>query len=355
MTGKRATMLVALMIAVAFVLVALPAEAQVREQPTVRPGPTLQVDPRILQRPQLQLRGPEIQFRAKFDDRLLERASGMNLYRLQESPLNAEMMRGLGERLGMGGEPVQSDGMVGMMGGDAGFMMLDPKMGRLVFNVNLAELVDDEAGRLPSDREAGAIAMKFLRDNELMPDMEQALVAHVGHINSASFDPNANRDSGAMVQATIVHFARHVDGFRVVGDGSKAVVQIGDGGAIAGGGVEWRALGKAQKLSPEQLLNTEAVMANIQSKLRGDFGMAKNILVDRVGLFYYDRGGFMQPCVGFQAQVTSGEFSYSYFGQVALMQKPPVLVGLGQLPPEAREMLKMGERDLKPDAEAPGD
>ncbi len=355
MTEKRATMLVALMIAVAFVLVALPVHAQGNGRPTLRTGPTIQVDPRILQRPQLQLRGPNIQFRAKFDDRLLERASGMNLYRLQDPAVNAETMRSLSEQLGMSGETTQFGGMMGMMSGDAGFMMLDPKLGRLVFNVNLAELVDDEAGKLPSDREAGPIAMKFLRDNELMPDMEQAVVTHVGHINSASFDPNTNRDSGAMVQAVVVHFARQVDGFRVVGDGSKAVVQIGDGGNIAGGGVEWRALGKAQKLSAEQFLGSEAVMRSIQSKLRGDFGMATSILVDRMGVFYYDRGGFLQPCVGFQAQVTSGEFTYSYFGQVALMQQPPVMVGLGQMPPEAREMLKMGGRDLKPETDTEGD
>lgn len=197
--------------------------------------------------------------------------------------------------------------------------------------------------------------MKFLQDHELMPDAKQAVVTHVGHINSASFDPNTGGESRAMVQAVVVYFARQVDGFRVVGPGSKAVVQIGDGGEIAGGGVEWRALGKADKLDSRQLLGVRDVENNFRNTLRSEFSMAKSIVVDRVGLFYHDAGGFLQPVVGFQAQVTSGEFTYSYFGQVALMRQPPVRVGPEQLSPEARELLQRGPRDLKPETEGPQD
>ncbi len=353
MTEKRAMMLIALMMIVTLVLAALPAFAQGDIRPPAQ-RPPIRIDPRVIQRPQLQLRGPEIQFQARFDDRMLERGRSLSLYRLQAPRINQQTLNLLGERLGIRGDTVQSDSMLSMTSGNGGFIMVDQKFGRLVFNVNLAELIDDTPGQLPSDREAGEIALEFLRGNELLPNAEQAAVVHVGGISSASFDPGSGRQGQTMAQALVVHLARNVDGVRVVGPGSKAVVQIGDGGKVAGGGVDWRALGDAQKLDARQVLSTEAVQRSIQDRLRREFSMARNIVVDRVGVFYYDAGDFLQPCVGFQAVVTSGEFKYPYFGQVALMQQPPVLVGPEAIPPEAREMLRMGAQDLKPD-ETQGD
>lgn len=360
MTDRRAMTAVAFMLIVAFILVALPVQAQVDNQPTierprVRTGPQLQIDPRIFQRPNLRLQLSNVEFRAKFDERLLERAVNMNLYRLQEPPVTMETMRMLGDRFAIGGEMVKFGNMVGATGGESGFLMLDPSTGRLAFNVNLAQQIDDDPGELPSDREASQIARQFLREMELMPDSDQAVVAHVGRIRSASFDPNTGRESGAMDQALVVHFARQVDDFRVVGPGSKAVVQIGDGGDIAGGGVEWRALGQPMKLDAEQLRGVDDVNSAIQATLGREFNMARGIVVDRVGLFYYDAGGFLQPVVGYQALVTSGEFRYNYFGQVALMQQPPVQVGPQQISPEIREMLQKGPEDLKPQVEGEND
>ncbi|GEM_PF-2991116 len=346
MTEKRAMLLIALMMVVTLVLAALPAFAQIG-QPGQRPP--VRLDPRVLQRPQLQLRGPEIQFQARFDDRMLERGRSMSLYRLQAPRVNQQTLSLLGDRLGIRGDTAQADGMLSMASGNGGFIMVDQKLGRLVFNVNLAELIDDTPGQLPSEREAGQIALEFLRGNELLPNAEQAVVAHVGGISSASFDPGTGQQGQAMTQALVVHLARNVDGVRVVGPGSKAIVQIGDGGKIAGGGVEWRALGDAQKLDARQLLGLPAVQSSIQDRLRREFSMARNIVVDQMGVFYYDSGDFLQPCVGFQAVVTSGEVKYAYFGQVALMQQPPVLVGPEAILPEAREMLRMGAQDLKPD------
>ena len=355
MTEKHAMKLVALTLIVAFILVALPLYAQVDNQPRIqRPrvntGPQLQIDPRVLQRPNLQLQLSKVQFRAQFDERLLERASQMNLYRLQAPPVNAETMMMLADRLGVDGERSQFDSMLGLAGGDAGFMMFDRDTGRLVFNTNLADLIDDNPGELPSDREAGQIAMQFLRENELMPDADQAVVAHIGRIMSTS-----DRANQPMAQALVVHFARQIDGFRVVGPGSKAVVQIGDGGKIAGGGVEWRALGNMTKLGPRQLRGVADVQKSIQDVLNREFGMAKGIVVDRVGVFYHDAGGYIQPVVGYQAQITSGEFSYAYFGQVPLMQQPPVQVVPQPISREILERLQKGPEDLKPMTEGEND
>jgi len=360
MTNRRVMIALALTVTVAFVLVATPAFAQVDqpriERPRVNTGPTIQIDPQVLQRrPNLQLLGQNVEFRAKFDERLLERAGSLGLYQLQRSPITTQTMQRLGEEFAIGGEMINTGNLVAATGGEAGFMALDPGTGRLAFNINLAQHIDDSPGELPSDADAAKLAMEFLREHELMPDATQAVVAHVGRIRSASFDPQTGRESGAMDQALVVHFARQVDDIRVVGPGSKAVVQIGDGGDVIGGGVEWRALGRAQKLSAEALHDVNNINMAIRRQLGSEFNMAKGIVVDRVGLFYHDAGGYLQPVAGFQAQVTSGEFRYSYFGQVALMQQPPVQVGPEQISPEVREMLQMGPEELKPQTEGPND
>jgi hypothetical protein len=360
MTDRKVLLVVAFVITVAFILVAVPTHAQVEtqpriERPRVNTGPQLQIDPQVLQRPNLRLRLSNVEFRAKFDERLLERASSMNLYRMQPSPINTETMQRLGERLGIEGEIVQTDDLIATASGQSGFMATVPGLGKLVFNVNLADQIDDRPGDLPSERQAGQIAMEFLRENELMPDAEQAVVAHIGRIRSASFDPRSGNEAGPIDQALVVHFARQVDDIRVVGPGSKAVVQIGDGGEIAGGGVGWRGLGDQMKLSPRQLHGVEAVNKSIQQQLGQEFGMANAIVVDRVGVFYHDAGGYLQPVVGYQAQVTSGEIRYSYFGQVPLMQQPPVQVGPQQISPEIREMLQKGPEDMQPETEGRND
>ncbi|MFW6156008.1 MAG: hypothetical protein ACOC7J_01710 [Armatimonadota bacterium] len=355
MTDNRRLAVVATLITVAFILVALPVYAQVDDQPRIeRPrvntGPQIQVDPRVLQRPNLQLRPQNIEFRARFDERLMERASRMNLYRLEDSPVNAETMMRLAEQYTVTGQQQQFGTMLAVTDEDNGFMMLDRETGRLAFNVDLADMIDDNPGDLPSDREAGQIAMEFLRENQLMPDAQQAVVAHIGRIMSTSDQINR-----PMAQALVVHFARQVDDVRVVGPGSKAVVQLGDGGKIAGGGVEWRALGKPIELDARQLRGVADVQKDIQSTLAREFKMARGIVVDRVGLFYHDAGGYLQPVVGYQAQIQSGEFSYSYFGQVPLMQQPPVQVGPQQISPEILERLQKGPEDLKPQTEGEND
>jgi len=230
MTDNRRLMVVATLITVAFILVALPVHAQVDDQPRIeRPrvntGPQLQIDPRVLQLPDLRLRTTNVQFRAQFDERLLERARGMSLYRLQNSPVNVETMMRLAEQYTVTGQRQQFGSIIAVADQDAGFMMFDSETGRLAFNIDLADLIDDTPGDLPSDRQAGEIAMQFLRENQLMPNPEQAVVAHVGRIRSASFDPGTGRESGPMDQALVVHFARQVDGFLTLSPATVAQVR----------------------------------------------------------------------------------------------------------------------------------
>lgn len=357
MTDRRVARAVAVVAAAALMTAVLPSLAQVqeRQQPRIeRPGPTggpeIRIDPRLPQRPELQAAAANITFRAQFDERMLERASQMRLYRMQRPALDADVMRRVGDDLGLRGDMTRLGDLIGYTTEETGFMMLAPETGRMAFSVNLVDLIDDTPTDLPSEREAQQIAMEFLRENDLLPNAEQAVVAHIGRIRSASFDPGTGQDSGAMDQALVVYFARQVDGFRVVGPGSTAVVQIGAGGGggsgrIAGGGIQWAALGQPAEIERGQLHSVEAVNSSIRDFLAREHWMANRILVDQVGVFYYDSGGFLQPVVGYQAQITTGELNYQFFGQVPLLQRPPVRVGPEPVTEEMREQLQQPPRE----------
>lgn len=350
MDRRIMTVLVAGVVA-AFVIAVPWTQAQVieRQQPRLE-RPPIRVDPRTGPRPELRIDRANIQFRAQLDEGMLERARAMRVYRLERPRLDGATMGRVGADLGLRGEMTRFDTMITQTSGDAGFMMLDQETGRLAFNVNLAELLDGTPTDLPSEPEAAQIALDFLRQHDLMPDSDQAVVAHIGRIRSATFDPGTNTDSGPMDQALVVYFARQVDGFRVVGPGSTAVVQIGAGGGgaagrIAGGGVQWAALGQPTELDPAQLRGAEALLTDIRDFLSREHWMASRIVVDEIGVFYYDAGGFLQPVVGYQAQITTGELDYQFFGQVAMLERPPVRVGPEPVSAEMRERLQQPPRD----------
>ncbi|MBD3292385.1 MAG: hypothetical protein GF393_05640 [Armatimonadia bacterium] len=349
MTSRTAMALIALMVLAGLMLAILPAFAQVDqpriERPRVNTGPTLQVDPQILQRrPNLQVLNQKVQMRAQFDERLHERAAGMRAYSLQRSPVTRETVRLLGADYLMAGQ-LRSEGNTFEATSDDVVwqpISLDRETGRLTFQFNLAELIDGVPGDLPSDQDAAKVAMEFLQGYNLMPNSEQAVVAHIGRIKSM-FD----KVMRPAIEAKVVHFARNVDGFRVVGQGSKAVVQIGDGGEVAGGGVQWRALGRSKQLGPEQLRSVEDINGAIVQRLVSEFGGSESIVLERVGLFYHDEGGYMQPVAGFQASIATADTRFSYFGQVPVMQNPPVKIGPEPITKEMREMLQMGSEDMQ--------
>ncbi len=364
MKHRHAMRIAALSVIVALVLVGLSATvpAQDRDVQIQRPGPT-QINPEDLriQRPRIQLdpqilqqlgRGPEIVFEAKLDPEILERTASLEVFRLQRPYVNENTMRNLADRY-FGGEmrQMQSDRFLAMFDErGSNFLAFAPRTGLLTMERGMADQIDDRPGELPGEERAVDIARSFLREARLMPPQDQSkmVLAEVGRIRSASFDPASGQEGQPLTQMLTVYFARQLGDIRVIGPGSKAVVQIGDGGEVVGAGLRWRALGKAQKIGRDALRSPDQVMADVRQFITREMRGASRVVVDHMGLYYWDNGGeYLQPVVGYQCVVQLPDMKLNYFGRSPLLNNPPEMVVPQPVGKDAIEMLQQSPREIR--------
>ncbi|MGD9497808.1 MAG: hypothetical protein AB7Y46_16010 [Armatimonadota bacterium] len=360
MRSKLSLRMAALLIAVLVVVVAaLTLSAEAQERPPIRiQRPPVQLPREILVR----AAGPTVAFETRIDPNLLQRASGLNVYRLEPPRFDRSVFGALGERLFEGqlrGQQVQLEGLMAMSSADnpSDFLLLDTQSGLLSFSRGMADQIDDRRGELPGEEQAASIARNFLMQMGLGPrDEKQMVLAHVGRIRSRSFDPQTGNEGPVLDQMLTVYFGRQVDDLMVVGGGSKMIVQIGDGGRGVGAGVRWRELGAATRVDAKNLRSAEQLMQDIRTFMGTEQRQAQRVAITRAALFYYDNGGnFLQPILGYQARIRAGEFEYNYFGQTALLVNPPELVGPEPLSRQAVETLQKGAEDLQAPTRIPTD
>lgn len=114
--------------------------------------------------------------------------------------------------------------------------------------------------RLPARTDAHAMAVRFLRDNGLLPADALTGAGDVAFAN-AVLSTRDSRDGRILSQISTnleVRFPRTLDGYAVTGPGSKLYVIFGDGGRIVGVTKAWREVeGAAESLpvvQPEEAL-----------------------------------------------------------------------------------------------------
>ena len=296
--------------------------------------------------------GPRISFSQGIDASLLKRAADLRVYKLQPPKLTRGAFDGLVGRLlpaVQRGEVVTAGNVIARSDA-ANFIMLDTKSGLFSMSRGMANQIDDKPGKLPDDAQATDVALAFLKQNELGPrNGKEMVLARVGHIRSQSFDPKSGAKGPIRDQMVTVNFSRLVDGTEVVGDASKMIVQIGDGGEVVGAGINWRELGDAKPVGAKGLRTAEQLQQDIQAFISREMNMASAVDVKQVGLFYYDNGGeFLQPVIGYEALVREGRQTLRYFGQTALLRTPAEQVGPDAVTPRMRETVKLSPRELKP-------
>lgn len=358
MSMKLAIRIAAVTIAVATIGAFLPVALAQRPGPILtQPGPTIQLPPNL--RP-LAL-APTIEFQAQLSPELLKRAENLRVLRLAPPKFDEGFLQELLARTApglSGGERTQVGAMFAVSDPGGNFAMVDRESGLLSFSFGMVDQIDDRPGELPDERRARAIARDFLVQNGLGPaNLEQLTSPYVGHIRSASFNPETGEESRPMLQMLTVYFGRMIDDTEVIGNSSKMIVQIGDGGKVVGAGVNWREVARALPVGARNLRSADQITQDIQTFLRREFVAGQRLVVRQLGLFYYDNGGqYIQPVIGFEVRVQSGEMPpYSYFGQTALLTNPPELVGPAPLAEEALKALQQGPQDMAPTTAVPGD
>ncbi len=359
---KAAMRIAALVAVLAVAWMLIPTRTQAQPNRTIRVEPAnrqLQIERVPTLRPVV---GPKIVFEKNINPEWIRDAAKMKLYRLQPSKLGSAQFNSLAQQLfgtNMNREDTSPDGMLVRTdaANPSNFMMLDPASGLLSISRGMADLIDDNPGQLPGEETAVKIARDFLNQYGLGPGNNNEMqLAHIGHIRSQSFDPRTGKEGPTRDQMLTVYFSRLIDGKEVVGGGSKMIVQVGDGGKVAGAGIRWRELGNATLVGEKGIRSAERIQSDIQAFLRREQKLASEVRIMQTGLFYYDDGGnYMQPVIGYEAMVSTGELRLRYFGQTALLTNPPERVGPEPLSESARKMLQMGTQDVKPPDAREGD
>ncbi len=117
---------------------------------------------------------------------------------------------------------------------------VNTKSGRIVYTDAGRWMVGndiDKPSNLPSNREAMKIAIDYLDRKSLMPD--DAILRNVTHPKVVAMDSNGNI-LGVGFEDVKVSFTRKINGYPVVGAGSKLDVEIGGYGDIISVYKVWR-------------------------------------------------------------------------------------------------------------------
>jgi len=296
--------------------------------------------------------GPKISFAKPIDPALLQRAAGLKVYKLQPPRLTRADFDGTCALLlpAVQRSQIVTAGSAIARSQGSNFILLDTRSGLLSMSKGFADQVDDRAGDLPSEARAAEIARAWLKTNKLGPaDEKQFVLARVGHIRSKSFNPATGAEGPVLDQILTVNFSRLVDGTGVIGAASKMIVQVGDGGSVVGAGIDWRELGDGSVVTAKNLRTPEQIQQDIRAFLLREQALATQIDIRQAGLFYYDNGGnFLQPVIGYEAQVRTGRLNLRYFGQTPVLLTTPERVGPEAVTPKMREALRKGPENAAP-------
>lgn len=190
---------------------------------------------------------------------------------------------------------------------------VDPKSGDATFTPSLADLVRASAPRqaLPAER-AVAVGRAALADVRFIPkDATELRVSDAVPLMggaTAQGAPNAPPARTEVRQImTMVPADRYAGGFRVYGRGSRALVSIGNDGAIVGAIRHWRTASPGQSVVTS--VSAQQVQAEITRQLRPQVAArGVSAVVDRISIGYYDGNAkYLQPVYYFEATLHSAE------------------------------------------------
>lgn len=195
----------------------------------------------------------------------------------------------------------------------------DPVSGDTHFIPNFAELVGANAPHASNAAtlatpQALKLASTALNDTRFIPrDVTQLHVDEpIGVMDSAQDRPakdqvgaaNEHAADGKLVM-TIVPATRYVDGLRVYGEGSHALVSLANDGTIVGALRRWRTAAAGAQI--EATATPASVHADIERQLASQLGgNGAHATVDKIELAYYDHNAnYLQPVYHFEATVAS--------------------------------------------------
>lgn len=236
--------------------------------------------------------------------------------------------------------------------------------GDIRFRRNMSRYLGDFAPKLPSGEEAQQIALRFLKENDLLPrDPGQLNLAHTGGLRATSV-LDGDKPGPIIDKLVTLSYSRVIDGLPVLGPGSKMVLDIGEGGEVVGLVRHWREIEPMNRkgIGAEEIISPREAAARSAAQIREQFGEKSFIKIVSSGQAYFDNnGGILQPVYYYQTQITLPDQRrfdrpLEYVSVVPMLRSSPEPLELTAVDPKAREMIRSIQQNEAPPAEQlPGD
>ncbi len=224
------------------------------------------------------------------------------IYKCAEPNVTLEYASLMAKRFGMKGQPKKVLDEFVLTDGN-NHLEINTKSGRTAYTDASRWMVGnnmDKQSNLPSDREAIKIAKKYLSKTDLMPS--DATLRDITHPRVVAMDKEGNV-IGVGFEDVKVSFTRKINGFPVVGAGSKLDVEVGGNGDVINLYKVWRNYRPYRVYSiitPEQALK--------KLKKTGIFTGIKSVdkaTINKVYLGYYTKSAsekqtYLQPVYVFE-------------------------------------------------------
>jgi hypothetical protein len=181
-------------------------------------------------------------------------------------------------------------------------LSVNPARGDFLFNKGLAAYgAEKDTPGLPAKEEALSLAKRHLESLSLAPPAEEAVVAHIGGLNMAVHREDGS--TGDYRKLVSVRFGRKLGGLPVVG-ASRAIVQLGQGGELAGLVWDWLPA-KGRPVTGAELRRAEQIHADVERLIRAESGNPLRIVVQSQQLVLWDDGrGSIEPAIRVKAERT---------------------------------------------------
>lgn len=218
---------------------------------------------------------------------------------------------------------VRTDRFVGI--NENGIESLINHHGSEIVFTNLPGLrMTEMTGALPNDREAVAIARKYLASAGLVDLKRRELfVEHVGGLMQSLATPRTNSEPEK--KAVSVYFNRKIDGFPVMNKGSHITVMIGDSFTPVNLYYHWREVSEAEGMvTKSMVIPPDRLKALIVKDLSRVHNLDQRIIIEKIYPVYYDRGEkYIQPAYCYEGRSIGEMEDMPVLGYVPGLMDPP--------------------------------
>ncbi|MFA5332057.1 MAG: hypothetical protein WC342_06730 [Methanoregula sp.] len=210
----------------------------------------------------------------------------VTIYNAESPKVSKESFVTLGKNVGISGSLKEAQNEL-VLSDSTHILEIHEKSGRMAYidNVRWNQITGkDTPAAIPSDSEAKKIASEYLSKLDLMP--KDAVFSQVEHQQILAVD-STGKTTNVPYEAIKVSYKRSIEGFPVVGAGSKLSVEVGGGGDVLQMYKLWR------NYSPdEKMLIITPTQAFDEFKAQGISGISANgsttVKITKMYLAYYE-------------------------------------------------------------------